>query len=200
MRIAIRLWIALLVTIVLVLGTGVLIRLQQERRLMLEITLRDRTFFAHVLQGALAQHESMGDPLLEAQALLRREEIAGGHIEARLVGFAPHSHLPSPQLAPAQVAPLAQGKVVVGAHQDELLTYVPLDAPGVAVELAEPHAVADLLARINWWSLWTQALALTAMAGLVTLVLVRWLVGKPLGRLALLARQVGGGDLSARAP
>lgn len=200
MRIAIRLWIALLVTIVLVLGAGVLIRLQQEQRLMLEITLRDRTFFAHVLQSALSQHHSVEDPLLEAQTMLRREEIAGAHIEARLVGLRPDSRLPLPRLSSAQIGALAHGKVVVGALNDELLTYVPLDAPGVAVELAEPHAVAELVARIGWWSLWTQALALAALAGLVTLVLVRWLVGKPLGRLALLARQVGGGNLDARAP
>ena len=189
MRIAIRLWIALLVTIVLVLGSGVLIRIQQEQRLMLEITLRDRRFFAHVLQGALAQHAQVGDPLQEAQAMLRREEIAGAHIEARLVGLAPDSQLPQPRLPGAQIAGLKRGKVVVGAHEDELLTYVPLEAAGVALELAEPHAVAELVARIGWWSLWTQTLALTALAGLVTLVLVRWLVGKPLGQLALLARQ-----------
>jgi signal transduction histidine kinase len=200
MRIAIRLWIALLVTIVLVLGSGVLIRIQQEQRLMLEITLRDRRFFAHVLQGALAQHPQVGDPLQEAQAMLRREEIAGAHIEARLVGLAADSQLPRPRLPSAQIEGLKHGKVVVGAHEDELLTYVPLEAAGVAMELAEPHAVAELVARIGWWSLWTQTLALTALAGLVTLVLVRWLVGKPLGQLALLARQVGGGDLSARAP
>jgi signal transduction histidine kinase len=200
MRIAIRLWIALLVTIVLVLGSGVLIRIQQEQRLLLEVTLRDRRFFAHVLQGALAQHPQVGDPLQEAQAMLRREEIAGAHIEARLVGLAVDSQLPRPRLPGVQIEGLKRGKVVVGAHEDELLTYVPLEAPGVAMELAEPHAVAELVARISWWSLWTQALALTALAGLVTLVLVRWLVGKPLGRLALLARQVGGGDLGARAP
>jgi two-component system NtrC family sensor kinase len=200
MRIAIRLWIALLVTIVLVLGSGVLIRIEQEQRLLLEVTLRDRTFFAHILEGALARQHGGPDPLQEAQALLRREEVAGAHIEARLVGLGAGSRLPAPRLTAAQVAPLREGKVVVGTHEDELVTYVPLEAPGVAVELAEPHAVAELVARINWWSLWTQALALTALAGLVTLVLVRIVVGKPLAQLALLARRVGSGDLGARAP
>jgi signal transduction histidine kinase len=200
MRIAIRLWIALLVTIVLVMGTGVLIRIQQEQRLLLEVTLRDRRFFAHILEGALARPHGGPDPLQEAQDMLLREEVAGAHIEARLIGFGPGSTLPAPRLSAAQVAPLRQGKVVVGTHEDELVTYVPLSSAGVAVELAEPHAVAELVARIGWWSLWTQALALASLAGVVTLVLVRWMVGKPLGRLALLARQVGSGDLSARAP
>ena len=53
MRIATRLWIALLVVIVLVLGAGVITRVRQEQRLLLEVTLRDRRFFAVVLQAAL---------------------------------------------------------------------------------------------------------------------------------------------------
>jgi two-component system NtrC family sensor kinase len=199
MRIALRLWIALLVTIVLVLGTGVWFRAQQEQRLLLEVTLRDRRFFAHVLEGALSSKQHSRDPLREAQALLRREEVRGAHIEARLVGLNGHSELPKPRLPAWRMQPLLQGKVVVGANDDELLTYIPIDAPNVAVELAEPHAVAELLARIGWWTLWTQALSLAALAGVVTFVIVRWLVGRPLGRLAVLARQIGGGNLSARA-
>ncbi len=200
MRIALRLWIALLVTVVLVLGTGVLIRATQERRLLVEVTMRDRRFFAHVLEAALSRKHGNPDPLREAQGMLQRQEIADAHIEARLVSLTHDQKLPKPRLSEALVGPVAHGKVVVGALEDELLTYVPLDTAGIALELSEPHAVTELVARISWWSLWTQTLALIALAGLVTLVIVRWLVGKPLGRLAMLARQIGGGDLSARAP
>jgi signal transduction histidine kinase len=200
MRIALRLWIALLVTVVLVLGTGVLIRATQERRLLVEVTMRDRLFFAHVLEAALSRRHGDPDSLKEAQGMLRRQEIADAHIEARLVSLTHDKKLPSPRLSSALVGPVARGKVVVGAQEDELLTYVPLDTAGVALELSEPHAVTELVARIGWWSLWTQTLALIALAGLVTLVIVRWLVGKPLGRLAHLARQLGRGNLAARAP
>jgi two-component system NtrC family sensor kinase len=200
MRIALRLWIALLVTVVLVLGTGVLIRASQERRLLLEVTMRDRRFFAHVLEAALSRRHGNPDPLREAQGMLMRQEIADAHIEARLVSLKKSEKLPRPRLSADQVAPVSHGKVVVGALEDELLTYVPLDTAGVALELSEPHAVTELVARIGWWSLWAQTLALIALAGVVTLVLVRWLVGKPLARLAMLARQLGRGDLSARAP
>jgi signal transduction histidine kinase len=200
MRIALRLWFALLVTVVLVLGTGVLIRATQERRLLVEVTMRDRLFFAHVLEAALSRRHGNPDPLSEAQGMLMRQEIADAHIEARLVSLKGDEKLPRPRLSAAQVAPVARGKVVVGALEDELLTYVPLDTAGVALELTEPHAVTELVARIGWWSLWTQTLALIALAGVVTLVIIRWLVGKPLARLAMLARQLGRGDLSARAP
>jgi signal transduction histidine kinase len=200
MRIALRLWFALLVTVVLVLGTGVLIRATQERRLLVEVTMRDRRFFAHVLEAALSRRHGNPDPLKEAQGMLMRQEIADAHIEARLVSLTQDKKLPRPRLPDALVRPVSRGKVVVGAQEDELLTYVPLDTVGVALELSEPHAVTELVARIGWWSLWTQTLALIALAGLVTLVIVRWLVGKPLGRLADLARQLGRGNLSARAP
>jgi hypothetical protein len=67
MRIATRLWIALLVVIVLVLGAGVITRVRQEQRLLLEVTLRDRRFFAVVLQAALMRDRDEGDPLEEAR-------------------------------------------------------------------------------------------------------------------------------------
>lgn len=199
MRIATRLWIALLVTIVLVLGAGVLVRVQQEQRLLLEVTLRDRRFFAHVLEAALSREHGTLDPLRVAQGMLLREEIADAHIETRLVSFEKNSALKHPSLTAEEARALRRHEVVVAAHGEELVTYVPLEASGIAIELSEPHAVAELLARIGWWSLWTQALALAALAGVVTFVLVQWLVGTPLRRLTTLSRQLGRGELTARA-
>jgi len=199
MRIATRLWIALLVVIVLVLGAGVIARVRQEQRLLLEVTLRDRRFFAVVLQAALMRDRDEGDPLEEARWLLQREEIAEAHVSTTLVTLAHDRNLPRPRLPAPDIAPLARNEVVVGVYEGELLTYVPLAAKHVAIELVEPHAVDAVLQRIGWQSLWTQALALAALAGLVTLVLTRWLVGNPLERLTVLARQIGAGDFSARA-
>lgn len=199
MRIATRLWICLLVTIVLVLGAGVIIRVRHEQALVLEVTLRDRRFFAHVLQTALSREEAEGDPLAEARVLLEREEIAEAHIFTRLVSVAGAANLPSPRLSAAEIAPLSRGEVVVGVRDNELVTYVPLHDGQVALELVEAQAISNLLAQVGWESLWTQSLALASLAGLVTFVLTRWLVGRPLERLTLLAWQVGAGDFSARA-
>jgi two-component system NtrC family sensor kinase len=199
MRIATRLWIALLVTIVLVLGGGVYIRVRHEQRLLLEVTKRDRKFFALVLQTALSRPGEEADPLEEARLLLAREEIAEAHITTRLVSTGPSSSLPKPRLKSAQMAPLQHGEVVVESYGGELLTYVPLEQRDVALELAEPHAIDVLLTRVGWQSLWTQSLSLAAMGGLVTFAIVSLLVGRPLALLTELARQIGSGNLNARA-
>lgn len=199
MRIATRLWIALLITIVLVLAAGVFIRVRHEQRLLLEVTKRDRKFFALVLQAALSQPGEVEDPLEETRLLLARQEIVESHITARMVSLANDSDLPSPRLQSAEAAPLQHGEVVVEPYGGELLTYVPLERGNVALELAEPHAVDILLTRVGWQSLWTQSLSLAAIGGLVTFAIVSILVGRPLARLTELARQIGAGNLQARA-
>ncbi|UJR83442.1 sensor histidine kinase [Sandaracinus amylolyticus] len=199
MQIATRLWLTLLVTMSTVLVVGVMLRVQEEQRLLLEVTLRDRRFFAHALHAAITRDRSGADPLDEARRMLDREEVAAAHIVARLVSLESRSHLRSPALPAREIAPLLRGEVVVGVHGGEVLTYIPLDTTGgVAIELAEPQAVNELLERIGWWSLFTQALTLAMLEALVTWGLVRWLVGRPLERLALLARRIGSGDLDAR--
>lgn len=199
MRIAIRLWLALLITIVLVLGTGVLIRVREEQRLLLEVTLRDRQFFASVLATSLSPEHGAKDPLREAQAILSQDNVSGAHIEARLISLSPAPNLPRPLLPRSALAPVARGEVVAGTSGDQLVTYVPLGSRDAAIELVEPHAVATVLARIGWRSLWMQASVLAMLAGLVTFVLVHWLVGAPLTALTALARAIGKGELSARA-
>ncbi len=199
MRIAIRLWLALLVTILLVLGTGVLVRVREEQRLLLDVTLRDRQFFARVLASSLSREHGTEDPLRAAQDILARDEISGAHIEARLVSLSGDPSLPLPRLSRSVLAPVARGQVVAGTSGDQLLTYVPLGSPDAAIELIEPHAVGTLLARIGWRALWIQASALAALAGVVTFVLIHWLVGRPLTALTALARAIGAGNLSARA-
>jgi two-component system NtrC family sensor kinase len=199
MRIATRLWLALLLKIVVVLAAGVFVRVREEQRFMLELTLRDRRFFAHALQHSLSKDHAASDPLADARALLASEEIAAAHVVARLVATESALGLPTPRLPVQQTAPLSKGKVVVGVYGDELLTYIPLQADArVAIELAEPHAVDKVLERIGWRALISQATVLVTLAGAITFVLVRWLIGRPLASLAALARQLGAGDLSAR--
>ncbi len=198
MRIATRLWIALLATILVVLGAGVVTRVREEQRLVLEITLRDRRFFANVLKTALARPDREVDPVEEARLLVQDEAITSSHATIRLVALNRDS-LPHPQLPAPDINPLTRGEVVVGVYGEEVLTYVPLEARHAALELIEPHAIDSLLARVGFKSLVTQALALAVLAGLVTFVLIRWVVGRPLERLSQLARQIGAGDFSSRA-
>jgi signal transduction histidine kinase len=200
MRIAIRLWLSMLATFLLVLGVGLAVRVEQERALLVETTLRDRRFFGHALHTALSREHGSVDPLREAETLLGREEVAAAHIVARLVSPS-RAGLARPML-PGVAAELERGEVAVGVHGDEILTYIPLErgTDGVALELVEPHAVPGLLARIGWLSLVFQALALATVAAAVTFLLVRVLVARPLGRLASLARRIAAGDLSAREP
>lgn len=198
MRIAIRLWLSLLSIIVLVLGVGVVVRVEEEQRLLLETTLRDRRFFAHALHAALSRDHGTHEPLREARAMLETEEVAGAHINARLV--APRVEgMERPRL-PDVEAQLALGDVVVGVHEDEIVTYIPIERGHqvIAIELTEPQAVTALLRRIGWWSLALQTVALAMMAGLVTFALTRWLVGKPIERLRNLAQRIARGEFGAR--
>ena len=198
MSIAVRLWLSLVATFVFVLGVGVAVRVEEEQRLLLETTLRDRRFFAHALHAALSYERPSRDPVAEAEAMLRRSEVAEAHIVARLVSPA-HEGFPAP-LLPGIAGDLVRGEIAVGVHEDEILTYIPL-AVGpdvIAVELAEPQAVPHLVQRIGFFSLALQSLALATVAALVTFLLVRAQVGRPLTRLAALARRIGRGELSAR--
>lgn len=203
MSIAVRLWLSLVATFVLVLGLGVAVRVEEEQRLLLETTLRDRRFFAHALHAALSSERPAteplaADPIAHAEAMLRRSEVREAHIVARLVSPG-REGFPTPVL-PGIAADLQRGEVAVGVHDDEILTYIPLDTGEhvLAVELAEPQAVPHLVQRIGFFSLALQSLALATVAAFVTFLLVRVQVGRPLSRLAAFARRIGRGELSAR--
>ena len=85
MRIATRLWLALMAAIVLVLGAGVAARVREERALLLEVTLRDREFFGHALHTALSHEHGSSDPLVEAQAMLDLPLFKAASLDERQV-------------------------------------------------------------------------------------------------------------------
>lgn len=181
----------------MVLVVGLLVRVEQERQILLDVTLRDRKFFAHALHAAV---EGRVDPLAEATRILDREEVAEAHIEARLVSVIGARGLPLPALPPDASTELIRGEPVVTVHGPEILTYVPLGTPDrLALELAEPRAVDALLGRIRVVTLAWQSALLSGLVAVVTFALIRWLVGGPLSRLTTLARKIAAGDLGARA-
>lgn len=201
MRIAVQLWLGFVLAIVVVLGLGVTARVREERAHLLELTLRDRRFFAHALRGALSREHGTVDPVREARALLGQEAIAEAHIDARLVAPDGAQGLPTPVLSHGADRALRAGEVYVGLYGDEVVTLIPVEPNGVvALELRESQAVAAALARFGLRSLLWQSLALGLLAGLSTLLLVRGLVGAPLARLAALSRRIAAGELDARVP
>ncbi len=197
MSIAVRLWLSLVATFVLVVGIGMALRVEGEQALLLETTLRDRRFFAYALEAALSS-ESSERPEEEARRVLEQPEVAAAHIDTRLVAL-DGGLFPRPALTSAHDA-LARHDVAVGVEGDELLTYVPLGQGehAIAIELAEPKAVTSLFERIGFASLAIQALILATIAAFVAFLLVRSQVGRPLEHLGALARRIGRGELSAR--
>ncbi|MFO0624904.1 MAG: ATP-binding protein [Polyangiales bacterium] len=201
MRIAIQLWLGFVLAIVLVLGTGVGLRVREERANLLVITLRDRRVFAHALKAALSREHGVPDPVRAARAMLGDGAIAEAHIDARLVSPARVGGLPLPGGGEAARRAVLRGEVYVAVRDEGLITLVPVEAEGpVALELTEWHAVDALLSRIGLRAQVVQSLALVLLAGLSTLGLVRALVGEPLARLTALSRSIAAGDLQARVP
>lgn len=201
MRIAIQLWLGFVLAIVVVLGTGVGLRVREERANLLAITLRDRRFFAHALKASLSRAHGVPDPVRAARAMLGDEAIAEAHIDARLVSPARVGGLPLPDGGDDARRALLRGDVYVGVRGEGLVTLIPVEAAGpVALQLTESHAVDALLSRIGLRALVAQSLALVLLAGLSTLGLVRALVGEPLAKLAALSRSIAAGDLQARVP
>lgn len=201
MRIATRLWLVLSIVNLVVLGSGVFVRVREEQRILLDVTLRDRRFFAHALHAALARENGAIDPLAEARGMLDRQELAESHIVPRLVSIAGEQGLPEPRLLAWRRDLLASGEAIVVVHGAEILTYVPIAREhGIALELSEPRAVDALVRNIGWRSLVSQTAALAVGAGLVSFLLVGWLVGRPIARLVGVARRIGGGDFEVRIP
>jgi len=199
MRIATRLWLVLSFVNVVVLGIGVYVRVGEEQQILLDVTLRDRRFFAHALRAALAREDGSVDPLAEARAMLDEQEVAESHIGSRLVSTTGASGLPRPRLPGWRREVLSGGEVVVIVHGAEILTYVPLERQrSIAIELSEPRAVDALVRNIGWRSLVVQVAALAIGAGLVSFLLLGWLVGRPIGKLVSFARRIGEGDFDER--
>lgn len=201
MRIAVQLWLGFVLAIVVVLGVGAAVRVREERAHLLELTLRDRRFFAHALQVTLSREHGSVDPVRTARGMLGEDVIAAAHIDARLVSPRGDHGLPRPTLAQAAAHALSRGEVYVGLHGGELVTVVPVEADGeVSLQLTEAHAVEAILSRYGLRSLLRQSLALVLLAGLSTLLLLRWLVGAPLAGLAAFSRRIAAGELDARVP
>lgn len=202
MGIATRLWLAFMVAVTCVLGLGFALRVAEEERLLLEVTLRDRRFFAEALHASLSREHGTLDPLAEARQMLDREEVAAAHIVAKLVSEDAGTTLPRPMLDAANLTVLRRGDVVVTVVGDEILTYVPLERGdrAVALELREPHALNAIVSRIGLRALVVQASALAILGGLATYLAVGVLLSRPLRRLSTFAHRIAGGDLEHRVP
>lgn len=198
MSIATRLWLAIVVSIAVVLGIGAFLRVRVEQDLLMEATLKDRRFFGLALKTVLS---AARDPAERARALVNDEELKRSHIDVSVdpEGREPAWLAHAPQ---SDRAAFARHEVVVRNDGRRIRTVVPVIRPDLGiravVELDEPLDVHRAVERLALISALLQAATLMALAGAASWVLVRRLLGRPLGELARYARRIGAGELDAR--
>jgi signal transduction histidine kinase len=202
MKLATRLWLAIIAAVVLLLSTIALVERRHEEEVLIDVTTRDRRFFAHTLQAALSFNPGGSDPVSEARAMIARHDLIDTHATSQLVSLGGPSDLKRPDLDEAQHAALVSGEVVVKIDGDEVLTYVPLSSGefGIAVEFTESHAPYQSIESVSLYGLATQLSAVGCVAGLIMFVLVRLFVATPIAALTSLTREIAAGNLSARTP
>jgi two-component system, NtrC family, sensor kinase len=196
MSIGTRLWLAVVVSIMVVLSFGAYLRVSAEQDLLLDATLRDRRFFGHALGAVLAV---ASDPVAKARALVADEQLRRSHVDVSLdTEGRPPAWLRGASEDNREA--FRRGDVVVAKDGRRIRTLVPFlhDSRQMVIEFDEPLDVHAALERLAVIAAILQALVLIVFAGAIAWVLVRRLVGAPLHELAEHARRIGAGQLDAR--
>ncbi len=196
MSIATRLWIAIALSIAVVLGIGAFLRVRAEQTLLVESTMQNRYFFGRAVGTVL---RASSDPTAAEQALLTDDLLRRSHIEASV---SPEGAAPGwvREGTAAMRATFAAGGVVVTSEGARIRTVVPVmhGSRRTVIEFNEPVILHPVLARLALVASMLQALALAAIAGVISWVLVRRMLGRPLERLAEQARRIGRGELDTQ--
>jgi signal transduction histidine kinase len=199
MSIVVRVWLAISVTIFVVVTIGASIRVAQERDLLLEVALRDRRVSAEALQTVFRGQSAEDAKIRRATRIVDHQEAGDSDVRARIVSLDSHPTWPRLSLDPELAARLRRGRAEVTFADGTFVTYIPIDDDGRALlELAEPDEARALVTRIGLWSLALQSFALSSLAGVTVFLVLRLLVGRPLALLTTLARRIGSGELEAR--
>jgi two-component system, NtrC family, sensor kinase len=120
------------------------------------------------------------------------------HIRARWVWLDATSR-DAPRISREQLAPLAEGQVVITKDQGVLLTYIPVQVPeqrNGGLEIVQPLEQLHKFTSDSLRSGIIASAAAVAIAGLLALALGVVFIGRPISRLAEKARRVGTGDLT----
>jgi two-component system, NtrC family, sensor kinase len=120
------------------------------------------------------------------------------HIRARWVWLDATSR-DAPRVSRDQLAPLAEGQVVIVKEQGVLLTYIPVQVPEPrdgGLEIAQPLEQLHKFMSDSLRNGIIASASAVAIAGLLALALGVVFIGRPISRLAEKARRVGTGDLT----
>ena len=189
MKLAQRLGLVLCACIIGVVSAAGALRVKRELDLI-ELETRDEL---HTIGAALKPafvHTAEREGFAAAQALLdatAAELLEGRSVRVRWVPAGTEQPLPWPN----------------GVERSEddatlLLPVAPAHAPQGALELVRPLARERAFISQTVTSTVLTVIALVALLELAVLLAGRWLVGRPLARLAEQARRIGAGELTAR--
>lgn len=198
MELANKLILVLGAAIVLVLGTTGGLWIQREVRLHEDGAREDLVIMGRAIRPALVQTWRAEGPRAALEMLDYADERfrALREVTIRFVSF---------DAAPAGILePLQRGEPVsIGADgpEGEVAAWIPVHSPGVPPGALELRRSLDGERAFHLRSLrdGLAALALVlVILTIATLTLTRWLVGRPLRRLADQARRIGRGEFSVR--
>ncbi len=198
MRVALKLMIVFLGLLVTVLGLEGWQHLQREREVVERDMAHEQRLLGRALRPSVRLALRSGD-LDAAQELLQVAQEGEAEVGIRLVGVGPDGLGATPAL-PIHLTGRGEAEVT---HTDRstgpgtVYTYIPLgdDAPGTAIELAEPLAKAE--ARIQRGAmglLWT-TLAVALGAAWLAVLVGNWIVGRPVRDLVAHTEEIAAGSL-----
>lgn len=192
MSIGTRLWLTLTVTILLVIGVEIIVRLEQERALLLETTVADRRFFGHALARTL---DSSGttDPDAAVRSIMHDDFILRGHIRVD-VRTREQVREALGQFEPSETSHFEVSDVVVGVGTRGIVTLVPVGRGDFWVRFVEPFTVHEAIENVALISASVSGTALALVAGGLAWLVIDWLVRRPLRQLAEQAQRIGRGE------
>ncbi|MBN8608956.1 MAG: HAMP domain-containing protein [Deltaproteobacteria bacterium] len=195
---AARLWAALSLGTLLVLGTTTLLRVVAERDLVATTMVRDRRFFGESWLAMLSRAPE-GDVDRMVQALEADPLVRARHISVAIDSMEA-AHARAAAMPRHQRERLGRGRVAAAPVGDQLRTLIPVTQHGstLLIELDEPLAMSQQLAFLHSVAITGSSVALLLVAAVVTWILVQQLVARPIDTLVAHARRVGAGDLEMR--
>ena len=206
MKLARKLFVALILGMLAVLAVHAAIRIRRELTLFESDMQRDARVMGRALGSAVAEVWQTEGPE-RARALIQKVDVRQSDI---LIWWVPlegrSGDLREPAPSPSDLQQLADGQVVsrhthLKDKGDHLVTFVPVMIDGRrAGALAFAESMASEKAYIQR-TIRNTALATLAMAlicGFVATVVGLWFVGRPMASLIEQARRVGAGDFSKR--
>jgi two-component system NtrC family sensor kinase len=174
-------------------------RVRSDNALYEEHIRRDHALTAHILQIGVAEVWGSQGPE-RAKHLVDIASQADETLHFRWMPL----ETGATTLSEPELALLAKGgevqRIVPAKPSDELVSYFPVRSGAAQLgilELRESLRERDEHARATWRTTLLSVAAIVAVFWLLTMLVGRWLVGRPIDELVRKARRVGEGDLRA---